>query len=288
MPTPPRRAAATPAPLPPATSARARLSEPAVATLAQAQATEPGPAFPNPAGSSLPKEKRNASASTGVARAEPGEARGPEDGERGSVGPASNIDKQVRPPSDRERADADFREAMAALDAGHPAEAEDKLRGALAIDPLADKARQALLGLYIQAGRRDDAERLLQDRLSLDRRQGGFALALARLQLERGANGDALTTLERSLPYGEASADYQAMLANALGRLGRHSEAAERYRAAASLAPRNPVWLMGLGVELRADNRAGDARAAFQRARELGGLNPQLASFVDQQLRELK
>jgi len=39
---------------------------------------------------------------------------------------------------------------------------------------------------------------------------------------------------------------------------------------------------------LRADNRPAEARAAFQRARELGGLNPRLASFVDQQLRELK
>jgi MSHA biogenesis protein MshN len=78
------------------------------------------------------------------------------------------------------------------------------------------------------------------------------------------------------------------MLANALGRLGQHKQAAERFEMAAHLAPRNPVWLMGLGVELRADNRASEARVAFQRARELGGLNPQLASFVDQQLSELR
>jgi Flp pilus assembly protein TadD len=45
---------------------------------------------------------------------------------------------------------------------------------------------------------------------------------------------------------------------------------------------------MGLGVELRSDNRSSEARVAFQRARELGGLNPQLASFVDQQLTELR
>jgi MSHA biogenesis protein MshN len=78
------------------------------------------------------------------------------------------------------------------------------------------------------------------------------------------------------------------MFANALGRLGRHREAAERYQAAARLALRNPVWLMGMGIELRADNRLPEARAAFQQARELGGLNPQLAGFVEQQLRELR
>ncbi len=177
---------------------------------------------------------------------------------------------------------------MAALSAGDATEAETRLRAALAIDPTVDKARQALLGLYIEHGRREDAEQLLEERLRVDRRPTGFALALARLQLERGANSEALATLQRSLPNGEASADYQAMLANALGRLGQHKQAAERFDMAARLAPRNPVWLMGLGVELRADNRSSEARVAFQRARELGGLNPQLANFVDRQLSELK
>jgi len=188
----------------------------------------------------------------------------------------------------RERAEADFREALAALSTGDTARAEEKLRAALSIDPLGDKARQTLLGLYINGGRRDEAELLLDERLRLDAKQAGFALALARLQLERNASSEALATLERSLSVGQASADYQAMLANALGRLGRHREAAERYQAAARLAPRNPVWLMGTGIELRADNRLTEARAAFQQARELGGLNPQLAGFVEQQLRELR
>jgi len=177
---------------------------------------------------------------------------------------------------------------MAALQAGNAAEGEDRLRAALVIDPLNNKVRQALLGVYVESNRREDAERLLEDSLRVDRKHPGFAMALARLQLERGANGEALVTLQRSLPYGETSAGYQAMLANALARVGRNKEAAERYEAAARLAPRDPLWLMGLGVTLRADNRPEEARTAFRRARELGGLNPQLASFVDQQLRELK
>jgi hypothetical protein len=45
---------------------------------------------------------------------------------------------------------------------------------------------------------------------------------------------------------------------------------------------------MGMGVELRADNRPEEARAAFQRAKDVGGLDGQLASFVDQQIKELK
>jgi len=198
------------------------------------------------------------------------------------------IDKQPLPPTERERAEAEFRGALAALASGDSNEAQNRLRAALIVDPLADKARQALLGIYIEQGRREDAAELLEERLRLDPRAAVFALALARLQLERGVNSEALATLQRSLPYGERSADYQAMLANALGRMGEHKQAAEHFQMAAQLAPRNPVWLMGWGIELRADNRNSEARAAFQRARESGGLNPQLASFVDRQLRELK
>jgi MSHA biogenesis protein MshN len=200
----------------------------------------------------------------------------------------TNIAKQVRPQSERERADSSFRQGMNALQNGNVAEAEAAFHEALRLDPLADKARQALLGIYVEAGRRDEAERLLEERLQLDRKHFGFAMALARLQLEHTNNGEALATLQRSLPYGENSADYQAMLANALARVGRHKEAAERFEAASRLAPRNPLWQMGLGVELRADNRNTEARAAFQRARELGGLNAQLTAYLDQQLRELQ
>ena len=200
----------------------------------------------------------------------------------------ANIQKQVRAPSDRERAEAELRQGLIALQGGNVPDAEDRLRQALAIDPLTDKARQALLGLYVQRGRREDAERLLDERLRIDSRHAGFAMALARLQLERDGNGEALVTLQRSAPYGESSADYQAMFGNALSRVGRHKEAAQRYQIATQLAPQSALWYMGLGMELKADNRPGEARAALERARDLGGLNSQLASYVDQQIRDLR
>lgn len=259
----------------------------AAAAAAEVPATTTPTAVPKPAVNPTRKSKPKPAAD-GTAKAGPSGKQASEYPEPDGLEASASIEKQVRPPSQRERAEVEFREGMAALHAGNAAEAEDKLNAALAIDPLADNASQALLGLYIERGRREDAERLLEDRLRVDRKHAGFAMALGRLQLERGANGDALVTLQRSLPFGENSADYQAMTANALGRVGRHKESTERFEAATKLAPRNPVWLMGLGVELRADNRPAEARAAFQRARELGGLNPRLASFVDQQLRELK
>ena len=180
--------------------------------------------------------------------------------------PEPSIQKQERVPSQRERAEAEVRRGLTALQSGDVPEAEDRLHQALAIDPLADKARQALVGLYVERGRSEDAERLLEERLRIDSHHAGFAMATARLQLERGANAEALATLERSARYGEGSAGYQAIFANAFARMGQHKEAAERYQAATRLAPQSALWLLGLGVELKADHRpTGRARPSSGR-----------------------
>jgi len=300
----------TPPPPTPAQSVTAPAGPPAkvnpgMAAMSRAPASASGPVSAPPAKALPPTEASAATPTADSAAKPPRKARSKSPGsdaakhglpavqsaeypEPDGPAPAPSIDKQVRPLSDRERAEAEFRRGMLALQGGNDTEGEDLLRAAQAIDPLADKARQALLGLYVQRGRREDAERLLEDRLRLDRRHAGFAMALARLQLERGANGGALVSLQRTLPYGDSNVDYQAMLATTLARVGRHKEAAERYEAATRLAPRNPLWPMGMGVELRADNRPEEARAAFQRAKDLGGLDGQLAAFVDQQIKELK
>jgi hypothetical protein len=45
---------------------------------------------------------------------------------------------------------------------------------------------------------------------------------------------------------------------------------------------------MGLGLALRADGRPQEALAAFERARDLRTLNPDLQAYVERQVRELK
>jgi hypothetical protein len=41
-------------------------------------------------------------------------------------------------------------------------------------------------------------------------------------------------------------------------------------------------------VALKSDGRAKEAAAAFQRARDIGTLTPELRAFVEQQLAELR
>ena len=113
-------------------------------------------------------------------------------------------------------------------------------------------------------------------------------MVLARLQVERGDLDTAIQTLEAVSPYAGANAEYYSFLAAVLQRALRHEEAAAQYRNALSLMPRNAVWMMGLGISLRAFGDVDGAKDAFRSAAGTGTLGPQLQAFVVQQFTELR
>jgi MSHA biogenesis protein MshN len=197
------------------------------------------------------------------------------------MGPA-----QGRHADGRQRAEAEYRRALASLQEGRMLETFAALEAALRFEPAHGAARQTLVGLLVEAGRHDDAMRQAQAGLTLDPRQSALAMLLARLQMEHGGNG--IDTLTRTLPYAGDNADFRAFLAAALERQGRHREAAEQYGAALRLAPSNGVWWMGLGMALQADKRDGEALDAFQKARASGMPSQELQEFVERRLAQLR
>lgn len=192
--------------------------------------------------------------------------------------------KQVSP---AQHADAEFRKAVALMQQGHIADAIAGYEAALRLDAGHDAARQALVALLLESKRGPDAERVLQDGLKNKPEHTRFAMLLARFQVERGAVELAAVTLEKSLTYANAQADYQAFYAALLQRQKRHKEAIAYYQVALQLAPDNGIWLMGYGISLLAMQRADDARDAFRRALESKTLNPELQAFVQQKLKGL-
>jgi MSHA biogenesis protein MshN len=177
---------------------------------------------------------------------------------------------------------------MAMLQQARSAEAESAFRAALAADPSADQPRQALLGLLLEAGRRDEAEALLREGLEINPRQSKFAMVLARIQLDRGAQDEAIATLTSNLANAQWDPEFLAMSGAVMSRAGRYREAADMYQAALRIGPNNALWNVGLGVALRGDGHTREAAAAFTRARDIGTLSPELKTFVEQQLRDLK
>jgi MSHA biogenesis protein MshN len=184
-----------------------------------------------------------------------------------------------------QRAEADYRRALASMQDGRMGETIASLESALRIDPGHEAARQTLVGLLIEAKRPDDAIRQLQLGLTQDPRQPALAMLLARLQIERGGNG--IETLTRTLPYVGANPDYHAFLAGALQRQQRHREAAAAYQAALRSVPGNGVWWMGMGISLQAEKRNGEALEAFRKAQASGALSQELQAFVERQILQL-
>ncbi|MFL6708349.1 MAG: tetratricopeptide repeat protein [Massilia sp.] len=211
-----------------------------------------------------------------------------------SAAPAPPAPRAVPPtpaPTAPNRIDSPYRRALALLAEGRRDDAVAALELLLRTDAKNGAARETLVGLLIEGGRAEQAMQQLQAGLAADPRQGAMAMLLARMQIERG--GDGIDTLLRSLPFvdtgeadAQATASYHAFLAGALQRRQRHREAVEQYQAALKSAPTNGVWLMGLGISLRAEGRAADSVEAFTRARAGGTLSPELDAYVERQLQK--
>lgn len=193
--------------------------------------------------------------------------------------------KQVTP---QQSIDNTWRRALADLQDGRVDEAIAGLQRTLQRDPRHQGARETLVRLLLEAQRPDEAMRQLQQSLALDPKQPAQAMMLARLQLDKtGGGAAALDTLKRSLPFAGDHLDYRAFLAGVLQREQRYRDAAEQYQLALQAAPDNSVWWMGLGIALQADGQLVQARAAFERAKGLQTLSPQLQAFVERKLVQL-
>lgn len=195
------------------------------------------------------------------------------------------IDKQVRKPTPRQRAEAEYAKGSAARQQGQPDEARAAFEAALQIDPTYHGARQALVGTLLDARQPADAIRILQDGLQLAPAQQGFAMTLARLQLDSGDLDTAAQTLARSLDYPDVSPDYIAFYASLLQRQQKHAEAVTQFQRALGRRRNVGVWLLGLGVSLEALGRGTEAQEAYRLAKSSGNLSADLQAFADQKLR---
>lgn len=198
------------------------------------------------------------------------------------------IQKQIREPTPRERADYQYRKAVMLMNQGRPAEAEDGFREALILSPGNDQARQGLVGLLVQGRKLEEAERVLEEGVKLSPAQIGFNVTLARLLTDRGEGARAITTLQDGLEHARGSPEYSAFLAALLQRKGQHEQAIEHFQSALRTRPGSGVWWVGLGISLQAANQPAAALDAYRHARASGNLHPDLTALVEQRLRQLQ
>lgn len=193
--------------------------------------------------------------------------------------------KQISP---QQQAEYSYQKAVALLQQGRVAEAQESLGESIRVAPDHASSRQALAGILVEKKQYAQAEQLLREGLSRGGNQPEFAIAMARIQVERGDGRGALETLQQNLPGAKDHAGYQAFLAALLQRQGQHKPAIEHYLTALRLAPASASSLVGLGISLQAESHLAEAQEAFNRAKTSGGLSPELQQFVEQRLKQLQ
>jgi MSHA biogenesis protein MshN len=198
------------------------------------------------------------------------------------------IEKKVRNVPSKERAESEYRKALALLNQGRQQEALAGFGAALQVDPSHINARLALVNLLLEQQRLADAQAMLDEGLGLTPGQPQLTMRLARIQIERNDLSGASATLQKASAAAASNAEFHALHAAVLQRLTLHKEAVTEYQAALRLAPQAGVWWMGLGISLEADGRSAEAREAFQKARASGALSAELDRFVEQKLRQLQ
>jgi len=202
-------------------------------------------------------------------------------------GPAK-VEKRDHTRSTQERAEADFRRGAGLLNQGRTGEAEDAFTAALAASPAHEPARQALVAMALEHQRVDEARRLLQEGVALNPANVRFASVLARIYIERKNYAGALEVLNGVRGPVQSDADFQAMRATALQRLGRHAEATEAFQASLRGGSQNGALWIGLGVSLEALGRRPEAAEAFQRAAATGTLSTEARNYAEQRARQLQ
>ena len=277
-----------PAPPPPAPSVAAPPPPPA----AVAEPTPPAPVEAPPV--TAPDTLRLAreietpvreSASQQPARQEP--VRAPKVAPVAPALKSGTVDKRNRTLSSAETAEAQFRRAAALLNQGRLSEAEDHLAGALRADPSHVAARQTYVAMLLEQHRVEAARRLVQEALAINPAQPAFAVALARIYIEQREYRNALEVLDKAGPA-PRDAEFQAMRAAVLQRLGKHAEAVEAYQNAIRIAPQPGTTWVGLAISLETLGRRPEAAKAYRRALDAGSLAPEAREYAESRARALE
>src|SRR6185369_8328195 len=108
---------------------------------------------------------------------------------------AGRVQKVERTRNAEDRAESEFRRGATLLNQGRIGEADETFNAALSLSPSHEAARQALIALYLERRRIDEARRLLQEGLAINPGNIQFAMVLARIQTERREYAAALDVL---------------------------------------------------------------------------------------------
>jgi tetratricopeptide (TPR) repeat protein len=150
-----------------------------------------------------------------------------------------------------------------------PRPARDPGRAAAQAVPPAIQSLYAAAMRHLQAGRREEAERLLQQVLAAEPRHADSLHLLGVIGGQTGRHAWAADMISRAIAINPRHVSYHSNLGVALRQQGRLDEAIASFRAALDLRPDNAEAHNNLGIALGDQARPDEAVACFRRAIEL-------------------
>ncbi|MBT8136522.1 MAG: hypothetical protein KJO54_05880 [Gammaproteobacteria bacterium] len=173
---------------------------------------------------------------------------------------------------------------LAALRGGRRIEAEDYFRQLVALEP-GDTEGHLLLHAALKAQSRTAAARdALTGALTTVTQPSAVAQVLARELLAERDTDQAIVVLEQYRPSTLADLEYEATLAAAYQRAGRHSESVRLYGRLVERKPGQSAWLVGMAISQEAGGDTAGARSSYAAAVRAGRLDPALARYARQRL----
>lgn len=198
--------------------------------------------------------------------------------------PASaSISRHRKPLTATEQAQAAYRRAVQALQAGDSGQARAALRAALRARPASLRPALLLATLDIQGAHLRSARQVLRAALHAHPRALPAVMLLAQVDLRQGRPADAARTLGGAQALGAASHSFWALLAASRLRAGDQAGALSAYRNGLKRFPGDGSLWVGEGLVESQMGHTGRAHLAWRQALHCP-LTPVLARFVQAQL----
>ncbi len=161
---------------------------------------------------------------------------------------------------------------------GKPGQAVDLLREVVRQNPEM-VAAQLGLGMALSAdGRFDEAGRALEDAARRDPGNAAAHHALGVVSLKQGQAERALASFDKALSLRKDFPNAVLARADALQMLGRHEQAIEGYRRAATLLPQSALPHLQRGRVLERMEKLAEAEAAYREGLKVAPNDPRLSN----------
>ncbi len=192
----------------------------------------------------------------------------------------SEMSKVVKPPTEQEKLQLDYEDALNDLKQNKMDSAIQKMQAILDANPEHLVTRSDLMTLYFERRDYNNLQLLLNDALQMNPQYPPFIMMQARLFMLQKENDQALLIMGTISPDIKQYPDFYAILGTLEQQAGNYQVAAQTYLELIRIEPSEGRWWLGYGLALEALGKRNIALQAYEKAIATGSLPIDLIAFV--------